>query len=104
VFNLFHRRSHPRGPFPDSPPHFLKNLVDSLTEGVLAVDSPDRRIVLANPAMTSSFESQPAAKPWGNPSGKSCATGNWENCWIAGFQQRAGGKKELAFGSESTAL
>ncbi len=55
MFNPFRRRPLPVPVVkenPPSPPHtFLKNLVDSLAEGVLAVDGT-RRIRLANPAVT----------------------------------------------------
>lgn len=103
MFNLFRRRPIPvdkekAPPVPDSPPHFLKNLVDSLMEGVLAVDT-HRRIILANPAIAGILN-QPAAEALGKPLWEVLRHRELGDLLDHTFQSGQGGKKELAFGSE----
>lgn len=102
MFHLFRR--HPPIPAPpektapvaDSPPHFLKNLVDSLTEGVLAVDS-HQRIVLANPAM-SGLLNQPPSEALGKPLWEVLRHRELGNLLDRAFQSGQREKNELAFG------
>lgn len=105
MFNFFHRRSVPvvpenAPPVQDSSPLFLKNLVDSLTEGVLAVDSR-QRIVLANPAVTALLN-QPAAEALGKPLWEVVRHRELGELLDRAFHSGQGEKKELAFGPGPT--
>ncbi len=101
LFNLFRRRPLPapsvKEPAPDSPPlDFIKNLVDSLTEGVLAVDA-NRRILLANPAITTLLN-QPASESIGKPVWEVLRHRELNDLLDRAFQNGQGEKRELSFG------
>jgi two-component system phosphate regulon sensor histidine kinase PhoR len=99
VFNLFRRRPLPVAVVkenPPSPPHdFLKNLVDSLTEGVLAVDGT-RRIRLANPAVTALLN-QPSTEAIGKPLWEVLRHRELGELLDRAFQSGQSEKRELSF-------
>ena len=101
MFGLFRRRPAPVPSAPEapaSPTDFIKNLVDSLTEGVLAVDE-HRRILLANPAVTTVLN-QSSADAIGKPLWEVLRHRELGELLDRAFQSGQGEKKELAFGPE----
>jgi two-component system phosphate regulon sensor histidine kinase PhoR len=100
MFNPFRRRPIPSTKEPPSspPPDFTKNLVDSLTEGVLAVDL-QRRILLANPAVTVLLN-QRSTEAIGKPLWEVLRHRELGELLDRTFQNGLGEKKELAFGPE----
>lgn len=100
MFSLFRRRpslvSTPNV-IPVAPPSdFIKNLVDSLTEGVLAVDG-NQRILLANPAVTALLN-QPASEAIGKPIWEVLRHRELGALLDRAFQSRKEEMRELSFG------
>ncbi|MBK8576545.1 MAG: PAS domain-containing protein [Elusimicrobia bacterium] len=87
----------PEKPSP-SPFTFLKNLVNSLTDGVLAVDG-NRRILLANPAV-STLLNQPSTEAIGKPVWEVLRHRELGELLDRVFQSGQGEGKELSFGPE----
>jgi two-component system phosphate regulon sensor histidine kinase PhoR len=101
VINLFRRRARPvavsGAPALCPPPDFMKDLVHSLTEGVVAVDE-QKRILMANPAVSKLFN-QPGAQTVGKPLWEVVRHRELGDLLDRVFQTGQPEKKELMFGA-----
>lgn len=100
MIRLFRRRIPPAPPPETKPassrPDFMKNLVHSLTDGVVAVDD-QRRVLLANPAVDGLFN-QPSASAVGKPLWEVFRHREWGALVDRVFQTGQPENKEMAFG------
>lgn len=101
MINLFRRRARPAAvsgaPALCPPPDFMKDLVHSLTEGVVAVDE-QKRILMANPAVSNLFN-QPGAQIVGKPLWEVVRHRELGDLLDLVFQTGQPEKKELVFGA-----